>query len=117
MSTRVHRRPEMEAALALANNIKEAAPDQAVILAVHEMKRLARNAAELMQLSADLEKADISLELLTGPLTGIYDPNGMGAIARRRRGGRPGRQRRLQHGHLVTQCTGPLPEPQDQSHR
>jgi DNA invertase Pin-like site-specific DNA recombinase len=59
ISTRVHRRPEMEAALALANNIKEAAPDQAVILTVHEMKRLARNAAELMQLSSDLEKADI----------------------------------------------------------
>ncbi|MFJ2818478.1 recombinase family protein [Streptomyces sp. NPDC087294] len=80
ISTRVHRRPEMEAALALANAIKEAAPDQAVILTVHEMKRLARNAAELMQLSADLEKADISLELLTGPMTGIYDPNGMGAM-------------------------------------
>ncbi|MDH6710755.1 DNA invertase Pin-like site-specific DNA recombinase [Kitasatospora sp. MAA19] len=80
ISTRVHRRPEMEAALALANNIKEAAPDQAVILTVHEMKRLARNAAELMQLSSDLEKADILLELLTGPLTGVYDPNGMGAM-------------------------------------
>ncbi|MFJ6656053.1 recombinase family protein [Streptomyces sp. NPDC091377] len=52
ISTRVHRRPEMEAALALANNIKEAAPDQVVILTVHEMKRLARNTAELMQLSS-----------------------------------------------------------------
>ncbi|MGW7447598.1 recombinase family protein [Kitasatospora sp. NPDC054795] len=80
ISTRVHRRPEMEAALALANAIKEAAPDQPVILAVHEMKRLARNAAELMQLSSDLEDAGISLELLTGPLTGIYDPTGMGAM-------------------------------------
>ncbi|MCQ4083921.1 recombinase family protein [Streptomyces sp. RB6PN25] len=64
----------------MANAIKESAPDQVVILTVHEMKRLARNAAELMQLSSDLERADISLELLTGPLTGIYDPTGMGAM-------------------------------------
>ncbi|MFD5616680.1 recombinase family protein [Kitasatospora sp. NPDC127060] len=70
----------LPAALALANAIKEAAPVQTVILTVHEMKRLARNAAELMQLSADLEDAGISLELLTGPLTGIYDPTGMGSM-------------------------------------
>ena len=47
---------------------------------VHELKRLARNAAELMTLSADLQTGGIQLELLTGPLTGIYDPNGMGAM-------------------------------------
>ncbi|MFI9063859.1 MarR family winged helix-turn-helix transcriptional regulator [Streptomyces sp. NPDC053429] len=44
------------------------------------MIKLVRSAAELMQLSSDLEKADILLELLTGPLTGVYDPNGMGAM-------------------------------------
>ncbi|MGW6248078.1 recombinase family protein [Streptomyces roseolus] len=80
ISTRVKHRPEMAAALKLAAEFKEAAPDQVVILTVHEMKRLARNAAELMQLSADLEGAGILLELLTGPLTGIYDPNGMGSM-------------------------------------
>ncbi|MEU7062888.1 hypothetical protein [Streptomyces sp. NPDC046161] len=42
--------------------------------------RLVRNAAELMQLSSDREKADILLELLAGPLTGVYDPNGMVAM-------------------------------------
>lgn len=53
---------------------------QAVILAVHKMKRLARNAAELMTLAGALQAAGIQLELLSGPLTGIYDPNGMGAM-------------------------------------
>jgi len=33
-----------------------------------------------MQLSADLQAGDISLELLPGPLTGAYDPDGMGAM-------------------------------------
>ena len=46
----------------------------------HELKRLARNAAELMGLSAALEAGGIQLELLTGPLTGVHDPNGMGAM-------------------------------------
>ncbi|MCX4606591.1 recombinase family protein [Streptomyces anulatus] len=80
ISTRVKHRPEMAAALKLAAEFKETAPDQVVILTVHEMKRLARNAAELMQLSADLEGAGIRLELLTGPLTGVYDPGGMGSM-------------------------------------
>ncbi|WP_435260644.1 recombinase family protein [Streptomyces sp. 1222.5] len=47
---------------------------------VHELKRLARNAAELMTLSGLLQAAGVQLELLTGPLSGIYDPNGMGAM-------------------------------------
>ncbi|MFJ7242625.1 recombinase family protein [Streptomyces olivaceus] len=73
-------RPELEKALALAHQSKEAAPETPVILTVHELKRLARNAAELMTLSAELQADGIQLELLTGPLTGIYDPNGMGAM-------------------------------------
>ncbi|WP_455771599.1 recombinase family protein [Streptomyces hygroscopicus] len=80
ISTRVKTRPKLEAALKLAYDIKEAAPDQEVILTVHELKRLARNAAELMTLSNQLQTAGVQLELLTGPLTGIYDPNGMGAM-------------------------------------
>nr|WP_237331693.1 recombinase family protein [Streptomyces mexicanus] len=80
ISTRVKTRPKLEAALKLAYDIKEAAPDQEVILTVHELKRLARNAAELMTLSNQLQRAGVQLELLTGPLTGIYDPNGMGAM-------------------------------------
>ena len=33
-----------------------------------------------MTLSAQLQAAGIQLELLTGPLTGIYDPNGKGSM-------------------------------------
>jgi DNA invertase Pin-like site-specific DNA recombinase len=80
ISTRIKVRPELENALKLARDIKEAVPDQPVILTVHELKRLARNAAELMTLSAQLQAAGIQLELLTGPLTGIYDPGGMGSM-------------------------------------
>jgi DNA invertase Pin-like site-specific DNA recombinase len=80
ISTRVKTRPELQAALTLAREIKLAAGDQPVILTVHEMKRLARNAAELMTLAAALQSAGIQLELLTGPLVGIYDPTGMGSM-------------------------------------
>ncbi|WP_127354013.1 recombinase family protein [Actinacidiphila soli] len=80
ISTRIKVRPELEKALALAHQFKEAAPETPVIFTVHELKRLARNAAELMTLSAELQDGGIQLELLTGPLTGIYDPNGMGAL-------------------------------------
>ncbi|MFE5549796.1 recombinase family protein [Streptomyces sp. NPDC056534] len=80
ISTRIKVRPELEKALALAHQFKEAAPETTVIFTVHELKRLARNAAELMTLSAELQDGGIQLELLTGPLTGIYDPNGMGAM-------------------------------------
>ncbi|MDH3039227.1 recombinase family protein [Streptomyces sp. TRM75561] len=80
ISTRVKTRPKLEEALKLACDIREAAPDQEVILTVHELKRLARNAVELMTLSGQLQGAGVQLELLTGPLTGIYNPNGMGAM-------------------------------------
>jgi DNA invertase Pin-like site-specific DNA recombinase len=80
ISTRIKIRPELEKALTLAHEIKTAAPDQPVILTVHEMKRLPRNAAELMTLSAHLQGGSVQLELLTGPLTGIYDPHGMGSM-------------------------------------
>ncbi|MEU0660694.1 recombinase family protein [Streptomyces lavendulocolor] len=80
ISTRVKVRPELEKALKLARDIKEAAPDQTVIFTVHELKRPARNAAELMTLAATLQAAGIQLQLLTGPLTGVYDPSGLGAL-------------------------------------
>jgi DNA invertase Pin-like site-specific DNA recombinase len=80
ISTRVTVRPELDKALTLAQEIQQAAGTQQVVLTVHEMKRLARNAAELMTLAATLQAAGIQLELLTGPLTGIYDPTGMGSM-------------------------------------
>ncbi|GGP75038.1 recombinase family protein [Streptomyces melanogenes] len=80
ISTRIKVRPEFEAALKLARDIKGAAPQQPVILTVAEMKRLARGAAELMNLGSTLQADGIQLEILSGPLQGIYDPNGAGAI-------------------------------------
>jgi len=80
ISSRIKIRPEFDKALALARDITQAAPGQPVILTVHELKRPARNAAELMAVAAALESDGIQLELLTGPLAGVYDPNGMGAM-------------------------------------
>jgi DNA invertase Pin-like site-specific DNA recombinase len=80
ISTQVKVQPELLKALALAHQFKEAAAETPVIITVHELKRLARDAAELVTLSADLQVGGIQLELLTGPLTGVYDPNGMGAM-------------------------------------
>ncbi|MFD9789585.1 recombinase family protein [Streptomyces sp. NPDC059070] len=80
ISTRVKTRPEFEAALSLARDIKAASPHQPVILTVAEMKRLARGAAELMTLGAALQSDGIQLEILSGPLQGIHDPHGAGAI-------------------------------------
>ncbi|WP_218137738.1 recombinase family protein [Streptomyces sp. 2112.3] len=79
-TTRVEERPELEKALTPAREIKAAAPNQPVILIVAEMKRLARSAAELMTLSSTLQADGIQRELLSGPLQGVYDPNGAGAI-------------------------------------
>jgi DNA invertase Pin-like site-specific DNA recombinase len=80
ISSRIKCRPEFDKALALAHDIKQAAPDQPVILTVHELKRPARNASELMTMASTLEAGGVQLELLTGPMAGIYDPNGMGAM-------------------------------------
>jgi DNA invertase Pin-like site-specific DNA recombinase len=80
ISTRVKVRPELEKALALAHQFKEAAPETPVIFTVHELKRLARNAAELMTLSAEHPGRRHPARTPHRPLTGIYDPNGMGAM-------------------------------------
>jgi DNA invertase Pin-like site-specific DNA recombinase len=47
---------------------------------VHESETPRRNVAELITLSAALQADGIGLEMLAGPLTGIYDPCGMGSI-------------------------------------
>lgn len=80
ISSRVRQRPELDAALTLAREIRAASLGHDVVLVVTEMKRLARTAAELMTIAADLQRDGIGLELLTGPLTGRYDPTGMGSM-------------------------------------
>ncbi|MGA5134397.1 recombinase family protein [Streptomyces olivoreticuli] len=79
ISTRIKVRPEFTKAMDYARTIKQAVPHQRVILTVHEMKRLGRGAAELLTIAEDLRRDDIELELLTGPLQGVYDPSGHGA--------------------------------------
>jgi DNA invertase Pin-like site-specific DNA recombinase len=79
ISTRIKVRPEFVKAMDYARTIKKAVPRQRVIFTVHEMKRPGRGAAELLAIAEDLSHHDIELELLTGPLQGVYDPSGHGA--------------------------------------
>ncbi len=80
ISTRVRVRPQFEAALALARQIKAHAPHCRVILTVNEMKRLGRDAAELTALADHLSAHGLVLEMLAGPLPGLYDPAGSGRM-------------------------------------
>jgi DNA invertase Pin-like site-specific DNA recombinase len=80
VSTRVRVRPKFEAALEACRQIKAHAPHCRVILTVYEMKRLGRDSAELTALADHLTAHGIVLEMLAGPLTGIYDPTGTGRV-------------------------------------
>ncbi|MBB4943384.1 DNA invertase Pin-like site-specific DNA recombinase [Streptosporangium album] len=80
ISTRVRVRPQFEAALTLARQIKAHAPHCRVILTVYEMKRLGRDAAELTALADHLVAHGLVLEMLGGPLAGLYDPSGPGRM-------------------------------------
>jgi hypothetical protein len=73
VSTRVRVWPKFEAALDAARQIKAHAPHCRVIFTVCEMKRLGRDSAELTALADHLTAHGIALEMLAGPLTGIYD--------------------------------------------
>ena len=80
VSTRVRVRPKFEAALDACRQIKAHAPHCRVILTVYEMKRIGRDSAELTALADHLTAHGIALEMLAGPLTGIYDPTGTGRV-------------------------------------
>ncbi|MGW6843848.1 recombinase family protein [Streptomyces sp. NPDC054958] len=80
ISTRVRGRPQFEAALALARQIKAHAPHRRVIFTVYEMKRLGRDAAELTVLADHLTAHGLALEMLAGPLPGMYDTSGPGRL-------------------------------------
>lgn len=73
-------RPKFETALETCRQIKAHAPHCRVILTVNEMKRLGRDSAELTALADHLTAHGIVLEMLAGPLPGIYDPTGTGRI-------------------------------------
>ncbi|MEV8546998.1 recombinase family protein [Streptomyces sp. NPDC051572] len=78
ISTRVRVRPKFEESLKTAREIKAHAPHCRVIFTVYEMKRLGRDAAELTALADHLTAHGLVLEMLAGPLPGIYDPSGPG---------------------------------------
>jgi DNA invertase Pin-like site-specific DNA recombinase len=80
ISTRVRVRPRFEAALATAREIKAHAPHCRVIFTVYEMKRLGRDGAELTATADHLAAHGLALEMLGGPLAGIYDPTGGGRL-------------------------------------
>lgn len=72
--------PQLAAALRLARSLKGAAPERAVILTVPDLRRLARTATELAMLVAALQSAGVQLEVLSGPLVGVFDPKGKGSL-------------------------------------
>ncbi|MET9387021.1 recombinase family protein [Streptomyces sp. NPDC002928] len=80
ISTRIKVRPQFEEALKAAREIKAHAPHCRVIFTVFEMKRLGRDAAELTALADHLTEHGLVLEMLAGPLPGIYDPTGPGKL-------------------------------------
>ncbi|MEV1174416.1 recombinase family protein [Nonomuraea sp. NPDC049784] len=80
ISTRIRVRPQFEAALTLAREIKAHAPHCRVLFTVYEMKRLGRDAAELTALADHLTAHGLILEMLAGPLPGVYDPSGPGRM-------------------------------------
>ncbi|MCC2280875.1 recombinase family protein [Streptomyces sp. ET3-23] len=74
ISTRAARRPELEAAVKLARDIRGSGV--AVTLVVHEHKRLGRG-IDLATLAEELKTHGIGLEFLTGELKGSHDPSGV----------------------------------------
>lgn len=74
ISTRAIRRPELEAAVKLARDIRGSGVR--VTLVVHEHKRLGRG-IDLATLAEELKAHDIRLGFLTGELKGSHDPYGV----------------------------------------
>lgn len=80
ISTRVKVRPQFTAALDYVKDLKRVLGGaQQVLFTVHELKRLGRGSAELITTADTLRSHDVGLEMLTGPLAGVYDPRGYGA--------------------------------------
>ncbi len=74
ISTRATMRPELEAAVKLAGEIRSSGV--AVTPVVHEHKRLGRG-IELAILAEELKASDVGLEFLPGELKGSHDPSGI----------------------------------------
>jgi DNA invertase Pin-like site-specific DNA recombinase len=73
-------RPGLSQATGLAAQQRRCAEGQPVVFSVYSLPALARTAAELIEVSGVLQAAGVRLELRTGPMAGVYDPNGAGAL-------------------------------------
>jgi DNA invertase Pin-like site-specific DNA recombinase len=80
VSTSVGRRPELEQALRVVREAKQGDPARSAALVATDLGRVARSSDELMSLSAALQAEGIQLELLSGTLTGTFDPRGDGSL-------------------------------------
>jgi DNA invertase Pin-like site-specific DNA recombinase len=68
-------RPALEDALTMAAGQRRSAEGQQVIVVVHNIARLARHSQELVRLTAALHRDGLCLQVLTGPLRGLHDPD------------------------------------------
>lgn len=71
ISTHIRVRPQFEAALGAAREVKAHVPHCRVILTVYEMKRLGRDAAELTALADHLTAPGLVLEILLGRVSKV----------------------------------------------
>ncbi|MGH6655084.1 MAG: recombinase family protein [Actinocrinis sp.] len=76
----VKRRPELVHAVRAADEARSADTGRPVALTATELRRVARTSRELMELASDLAAREIRLELLTGPVSGMFDPRGEGRL-------------------------------------
>ena len=72
-------RPELNKAIELARAQRRCAENQPVVFAVYDLFALARTSAELIGLSGTLRAADVCLDVRTGPMAGVHDPNEAGS--------------------------------------
>ncbi|WP_239576212.1 recombinase family protein, partial [Streptomyces californicus] len=80
ISTRIRVRPSSKPPSPRPARSKRTHTHCRVILTVYEMKRLGRDAAELTALADHLTAHGLVLEMLAGPLPGMYDPSGPGRL-------------------------------------
>lgn len=80
VSASVKQRPELEYALRVARDVKQAGVGRSAALVATDLGRVARSSDELMSMSAVLKAGGIQLELLSGLLVGTFDPGGAGSL-------------------------------------
>lgn len=67
-------RPALDDALTTAAGQRRSAEGQPVIVVVHDIAKLARHSRELIQLTAAMHRDGLCLQVLTGLLRGLHDP-------------------------------------------